>query len=339
MFRKMIFYAFIILLILAAVLVWPVLKVRWFAPTVTHSPTGSGLQGDEARLYEHVRHLSVRIGSRSFYEYGNMEEAKKYIRSTLEGMGYRPEMQDYLYDGKTFSNIIVTIGGTRKPWGTVIIGAHYDTVPGTPGADDNASAVAVLLEMCRSLKKDAPSRTLKLIFFVLEEPPHYNTKVMGSAVYARAAKARGEDIHIMLSLEMVGYFSDKEGGQSFPLPLMGLIFPTTPNFLAVVGDWGSRGLVKKIKSSVEKSSGIPVETLSTSPYVPGVALSDHNSFWKEGYPAAMVTDTAFYRNPNYHSSRDTIDTLNFQKMTGVLRGLVQAARDLAGADLKKEIRK
>jgi Zn-dependent M28 family amino/carboxypeptidase len=189
------------------------------------------------------------------------------------------------------------------------------------------------------LRKDTPSRTLKLIFFVLEEPPLYNTKVMGSAVYARAATAKGEDIKIMLSLEMLGYFSDEEGGQSFPLPLMNLIYPTTPNFMAVVGDWGSRDLAKKIKSSVEKSSDIPVETLATSPYVPGVALSDHNSFWKAGYPAVMITDTAFYRNPHYHGSGDTIDTLNFRRMTGVLRGLLQAARDLAGGDPEKGIRK
>ena len=329
MLKKMIFYAFIILLILAAILAYPVLKVRWFAPAISPSRPDSGLHGDASRLYEHVHHLSVRIGSRSFYEYGRIEEAKKYLRSTLEGMGYQPELQEYEYDGRIFSNIIVSIGGIRKSGETVIIGAHYDTVQGTPGADDNASAVAILLEICRSLKKDVPSRTLKLIFFVLEEPPLYNTKAMGSFIYAGAAKRRGEDIQAMLSLEMLGYFSDKKGGQSFPLPLMNLIYSTTPNFIAVVGDRRSRGLVKRIKSSMEKSSDIPVETLSTSSYVPGVALSDHNSFWKMGYPAVMITDTAFYRNPHYHGSRDTIDPLNFQKMTGVLKGLVQTARDLA----------
>jgi len=325
----MIFCALSILLILAAVLAWPVLKVRWFAPAVAPSPPVSGLREDDGRLYAHVHHLSVRIGSRSFDEYGKIEEAKKYIRSTLEGMGYQPELQDYEYDGRVFSNIMVTIGGIRKPGETVIIGAHYDTVRGTPGADDNASAVAILLEICRSLRKDMPSRTLKLIFFVLEEPPLYNTKAMGSFIYASAARTRGEDIRAMLSLEMLGYFSDTEGGQSFPLPLMNLMYPTTPNFMAAVGDTKSKDLVKRIKNSVEKNSDIPVETLSTSPYVPGVALSDHNSFWKMGYPAVMITDTAFYRNPHYHGSGDTIDTLNFQKMTGVLRGLIQAARDLA----------
>jgi Zn-dependent M28 family amino/carboxypeptidase len=329
MFKKMIFSALILILILAAVLVWPVLKVRWFSPVATSSPPASNLQEDEGRLDAHVRQLSVRVGSRSFYEYGKIDEAKRYIRSTLEEMGHRPDLQDYEYDGRIFSNIMVSLPGEKTPGETVIIGAHYDTVQGTPGADDNASAVAILLEICRSVRKDKPSRTLKLIFFVLEEPPLYNTEAMGSFVYARAAKARVEDIRAMLSLEMLGYFSEREGGQSFPLPLMSLFYPTTPNFVAVVGDWGSRDLVKKIKISFEKSSGVPVETLSTSSWVPGVALSDHNSFWKMGYPAVMITDTAFYRNPHYHGAGDTIDTLNFRKMAGVLKGLVQTARDLA----------
>jgi len=329
MLGKIIFCVFLLFLVIGIILAWPVVKVRWFSPAGALSTGGPDLEGAGAMLYEHVRHLSVRIGSRSFYEYGKLEETKAYIRSTLEEMGYRPEMQDYEYEGRLFSNIIVTIGGSGTSGETVIVGAHYDTVPGTPGADDNASAVAVLLEMCRSLRREAPSRTLKLIFFTLEEPPHYNTRVMGSAVYARAAKARDEKIHVMLSLEMVGYFSDTEGGQSFPLPLMNLVFPTKPDFLAVVGDSESKELVKKIKDSVEKGDGVPVETLCASRWVPGVALSDHNSFWKEGYRAAMITDTAFYRNPHYHGPGDTIDTLNFQRMTGVLKGLVQAVRDLA----------
>lgn len=329
MLGKIMIYAFFLLLILAALLAWPVVRIRWFAPAAAPSTAGSDLRGEESRLYEHVRRLSVGIGSRSFYEYGKLEETKACIRSTLEDMGCRPEMQDYEYAGRLFSNIVVTIGGAGSAGETVIVGAHYDTVQGTPGADDNASAVAILLEMCRVLRKDTPSRTLKLIFFVLEEPPHHNTKVMGSAVFARAAKARGEKIHVMLSLEMLGYFSDAEGGQGFPLPLMNLVYPATPNFLAVVGDGESKTLAKKIKGSMEKSSGIPVETLSASRWVPGVALSDHNSFWKEGYRAVMITDTAFYRNPHYHGPGDTIDTLNFQKMADVLTGLVQAARDLA----------
>ena len=329
MFKTIIFSALILILILAAVLAWPVIRVRWFSPAAVPSPFAPGAREEEDRLYAHVRHLSVQIGSRSFYEYDKIEKAKQYIRSTLEAMGYRPELQDYKYGGRVFSNIVVSRPGIKTPGETVIIGAHYDTVQGTPGADDNASAVAILLEICRSVRKDQPSRTLQLIFFVLEEPPLYDTGAMGSFVYARAAKARGEHVRAMLSLEMLGYFSDREGGQSFPLPLMRLFYPTTPNFVAVVGDRASRDLVKKIKDSVAASSGIPVETLSTSRWVPGVALSDHNSFWKMGYPAVMITDTAFYRNPHYHGAGDTIETLNFQKMAGVLRGLVQTARDLA----------
>jgi hypothetical protein len=316
------------LVILAAVILYPVLKVR-FSATCPVPRSGRPCSVDADRLTQHVRRLSVEIGSRSVYEYPKIEEAKKYILFSLEGMGYRPGLQDYEYRGRIYSNIIVSLQGRKKPGETVIIGAHYDTVRGTPGADDNASAVALLLEICRGIKDDEPSRTLKLIFFVLEEPPAYHTKVMGSYIYAKAAKARGEDIRAMISLEMLGYFGDREGAQAYPFPLMNLIYPSTPDFVALVGDLKSRDLVSRIKRSLEKSSDMPVETLATSRFVPGVSLSDHHSFWKMGYPAVMITDTAFYRNPHYHSVGDTIETLDFQRMSSLLGGLVQVARDLA----------
>ncbi|GAI62054.1 unnamed protein product, partial [marine sediment metagenome] len=132
----------------------------------------------------------------------------------------------------------------------------------------------------------------------------------------------------MVCLEMVGYYNDKKGGQSFPLPFMSLMYPSTPNFVAVVGNLKSRSLVESVKDSLNKGSNIHVETLSTIGLVPGVDFSDHRSFWKMGYPAVMITDTAFYRNPNYHSAKDTIDTLNFDKMSSLLMGLVQVAKDL-----------
>lgn len=315
-------------IILAAVILHPVLRIRFRAvPPVCRSGRPGSVDAD--RLAQHVRCLSVGIGSRSVYEYHKIEETKKYLCSSLEGMGYRPQLQDYEYRGRIYSNIIVSLQGRKEPGETVIIGAHYDTVRGTPGADDNASAVALLLEICRGMKDDAPSRTLKMIFFVLEEPPAYNTKVMGSYIYAKAAKARGEDIRAMISLEMLGYFGDQKGGQAYPLPLMNLIYPSTPDFVALIGDLQSRDLVSRIKDSLEKGSDIPVETLSTTRLVPGGSLSDHRSFWKMGYPAVMITDTAFYRNPCYHGSGDTIETLDFQKMLSLLGGLIQVARDLA----------
>lgn len=325
--KKMIGSILFITILLAVFLIYSVLKIRSSASISVSRPTSTHV-GDVHQLYTHVEHLSVTIGSRSIYEYDKIEDTKRYIVSCLKTFGYIPTLQNYDYEGKTFSNIIVSIPGVKYPDETVIIGAHYDTVYGTPGADDNASAVAVLLEVCRALKSISPGRTLKLIFFFLEEPPVFRTEHMGSYVYAKEAKARNENIKAMICLEMVGYYSDKKDGQTFPLPLMSMMFSTTPNFIAVVGNLKSRNLVDKVKNSLLKVSPIPVETLTSVSFVPGVDLSDHRSFWKMGYPAVMITDTSFYRNPNYHTENDTIDTLDFNTMADLLKGLLQAAKDL-----------
>jgi hypothetical protein len=325
--KKMIGSILFITILLAVFLIYSVLKIRSSASISVSRPTSTHV-GDVHQLYTHVEHLSVTIGSRSLYEYDKIEDTKRYIVSCLKTFGYIPTLQNYDYEGKTFSNIIVSIPGVQYPDEAVIVGAHYDSVYGTPGADDNASAVAVLLEMCRALKSVSPGRTLKLIFFFLEEPPVFRTEHMGSYVYAKEAKARNENITAMICLEMVGYYSDKKDGQTFPLPLMSMMYSTTPDFIAVVGNLKSRSLVDKIKNSLLKASRIPVETLTSVSFVPGVDLSDHRSFWKMGYPAVMITDTAFYRNPNYHTENDTIDTLDFNTMADLLKGLLQAAKDL-----------
>lgn len=327
MTKKMIGYSVLILILLAVFLIYSVLKIR-STPSVSMTRQDSTHIGDIHQLYTHVEHLSVKIGSRSVYEYEKMEDTKRYIVSCLEDFGYVPTFQNYDYGGKVYSNVIVSLHGVKYPDETVIIGAHYDSVYGTPGADDNASAVAVLLEMCRALKSFSPGRTLKLIFFFLEEPPVFRTEHMGSYVYAKEAKARNENIKSMICLEMVGYYTDKKDGQTFPLPLMNMMYSTTPDFIAVVGNLRSRNLVNKVKNSLKNASGIPVETLITVSIVPGVDFSDHRSFWKMGYPAVMITDTAFYRNPNYHAESDTIDTLDFNKISDLLRGLLQVAKDL-----------
>ncbi|MCX7635348.1 MAG: M20/M25/M40 family metallo-hydrolase, partial [Syntrophales bacterium] len=230
---------------------------------------------------------------------------------------------------RTFSNIMVTIPGRKFPQEVVLVGAHYDTVAGTPGADDNASAVAALLELCRILKNDEPERSIKFVFFTLEEPPIFRSPYQGSVVYARAARARGENIVAMICLEMLGYYSDTKGGQGFPIPLMAALYSTTPNFIAVVGNFASRHLVGTVARSLRSAGTVAVETLTAFGLIPGVDLSDHRSFWDEGYPAVMITDTAFYRNPNYHTEGDTIATLDFSYLSALLEALVKMTRDLA----------
>ncbi|MBN2321631.1 MAG: M28 family peptidase [Acidobacteria bacterium] len=315
-------------LLIFAFLLYTVLKIRE-TPSVVRPMTP---EIKKTRLYEHVEALSVKIGSRSVYEYARLEAAKDYIFTSLTAMGHKPELQTYTYEGKPFSNIIVTIPGKDQPEEVVLVGAHYDTYAGTPGADDNASALATLLELCRFLKDDQPGRTLKFVFFTLEEPPVFRSDFMGSAVYAESAHERGENIIAMLCLEMLGYYTDRKGEQGFPLPLMSLFYPTTPNFIAVVGNLASRRLVYDVAASLKKEGGVPVKTLATFNYFPGVDFSDHRSFWKQGYPAVMITDTAFFRNPNYHGETDTIETLDFKKMEALLRGLLLTIMDLGNRD-------
>ena len=280
-------------------------------------------------LHRHVEILCNEIGSRSVYEYEKIVKTKQYLEFCLRKLGIPYVLQEFVFKDKTFSNIIVTMHGSSSFPETIVIGAHYDTVFDTPGADDNASAVSVLLEMCRVLKGYSPGKTIKLVFFTLEEPPAFNTEYMGSYVFAKDAKKRNEKIHLMIALEMLGYYSEDKKRQEYPLPLMKFFYPTTPNFVLVVGNLLSKHMVKSTGDKLNKACDFRVETLTVPHFFPGVRLSDNASFWKMGFKAIMITDTAFYRNPNYHTPQDTIDTLDFDKMTCLCAGLVEAAKELS----------
>jgi hypothetical protein len=325
--RKMLYALLIVALAVAAALLYPVVKIKMSASVIHPEPRFIPASSEKA-LHDHVHALSVVIGSRSVQEYGKIQEAELYIRTFLEKQGISFALQGYDHEGKRFNNIIVTLEGTSHREESVIIGAHYDSVYGTPGADDNASAVAVLMELCHTLKDYRPQRTLKMIFFVLEEPPSFMTPAMGSIVYAQQARDRGEHIHGMISLEMVGYFNEAEGSQAFPVPGLQWIFPDRGNFIGVVGNVHSRELTLAVAESLKAGSTLPVEHLVALPFIPGIGLSDHGSFWKMGFRAVMVTDTAFYRNPNYHRSKDTIETLRFDKMSQLVGGMVHVVEYL-----------
>jgi hypothetical protein len=217
--RRKMLYALLILVLgvlgIVAALAYPIVKIKTSA-SVIHPETRFIPASNEQALYGHVHALSVVIGSRSIWEYKKLQEAERYIRAFLEREGIPFSLQGYDHEGNRYNNIVVTLNGESRRDESVVIGSHYDTVYGTPGADDNASAVAVLLELCRTLKDYRPDRTLKMIFFVLEEPPAFRTPAMGSHVYAMQARDRGENIVGMISLEMVGYFNEAEGTQGFP---------------------------------------------------------------------------------------------------------------------------
>jgi Zn-dependent M28 family amino/carboxypeptidase len=216
------------------------------------------------------------------------------------------------------------IAGDENPGGYYILGAHFDTVAGTPGADDNASGIAVLLEAARLARNLTPPRPWAFIAFTLEEPPAFSTLHMGSRVYARGARRQPAPILGMLCLEMVGYYSQAPDSQSLPLPLKLMGYPTTGNFIGLVSDRRSRPLMGRLAAAIKGACRLPAVTLSV-PFeghiLPEVRLSDHASFWDEGYPAVMLTDTAFMRNPNYHGPGDVMDHLDLTAMTELTLGL------------------
>jgi Zn-dependent M28 family amino/carboxypeptidase len=283
-------------------------------------PESSQLQKEAViqNLYQHVEYLSVKIGERHLWKEGSLSQTADYIESTLASYGYRVERQTYSCYGKDVSNLIAEKTGTEEK--VVVIGAHYDTVPGTPGADDNASAVAGLLELAR-LHQEAPNKkTLLFVAFANEEPPCFGFPNMGSMVYAKHLKEQGRPVEVMVSLEMIGYFRP-ERIQNYPLPGMNLFYPRTADFIGVVGNFRSSKYISLFKKGIRKHSVINARSLIAPEFFGGISLSDNSSFWRHGYRAIMVTDTSFFRNQNYHQETDTIDTLDFDKMAEVVKGL------------------
>ncbi len=282
-----------------------------------------------ARLRAHVQTLAGDIGERHVRRPQSLHAAEDYIAGQFRALGYGVARQTYLAERVESTNLEVARPGTGRADEIVLVGAHYDTVTGTPGADDNASGVAGLIEIARALRDAHGARTVKLVAFVNEEPPFFYSGQMGSRVYAHAARARGDDIRVMLSLEMLGYYSDAADSQSYPPPL-GLFYPEAGNFIAFVSNLRSRRALGELVRAFKAASAFPAEKLASPSVVPGVSWSDQRSFWREGYPGVMVTDTAFYRYRHYHAPTDSPDKLDYPRMARVVDGLARAVQTLAG---------
>jgi Zn-dependent M28 family amino/carboxypeptidase len=273
-------------------------------------------------LEDHLRFLSVTLGDRSIHRPGNLQAAADYVFQNFAAMGYALRRQTFTYLGQEVGNIIA---GDENPGGYYILGAHYDTVAGTPGADDNASGVAVLLEVARLARDLAPPQPWAFIGFTCEEPPAFFTPYMGSRVYAKQARKHQARILGMLCLEMVGYYSQAPGSQSLPLPLRLMGYPTTGNFIGLVSDRRSRPLMLRLEAAIKGGGVLPAVTLAVplgGHLLPEVRLSDHANFWDAGYPAVMLTDTAFMRNLHYHGPGDVMDRLDLNAMTELTLSLV-----------------
>ncbi len=281
----------------------------------------------EAYLKEIVEMLSVSIGPRNFEFHSNLVRTSEYIQLKLVQQGYKVFTQDFPVNGKHVNNVLASIGPEGK--GTIVVGAHYDTYGDQPGADDNASGVAGLLALAKLLKNNESmlNKKVELVAYTLEEPPFFRTVGMGSYVHAKGLKDRDEDVVGMISLEMIGYFTEEPDSQTYPIGLMKLWYPSEGDFIGVISNYSSSELKSAVSVSMKKS-GIKVESLSAPSWLVGVDFSDHKNYWKFGYQAVMVTDTSFYRNENYHQKTDVVDTLNFAQMKKVVEGVYHAVVDL-----------
>ena len=296
-------------------------------------PTSPDLAKIKPNLRQHVERLAGVIGPRVLTRPRSIAATIGYIENQWAGVGLLTEHQDFAAMGETASNLIAERAGNKRPEQIVLLGAHYDTVPSTPGADDNASAVAVLIEVSRLLQDHVGARTARYVAFGCEEPPYFNLDVMGSQHHARQARRRGERITAMLCLEMVGYFSSEVGSQAVPMTIPKFLhrfFPQRGNFLAAVGNPRSWKLAWSFRRGFKRGSRLPLLSIVLPERVREIRLSDNSSFWDQQYPALMLTDTSFLRNPHYHQASDRPETLDYDAMTQVTLGVAAAMKRLLG---------
>lgn len=290
------------------------------------------------RLERHVQRLAGEIGERNVELHAALQEAASYIESELEALrvpgreGLTVGSQVFSVQRRALRNVEAELKGTSRPDEIVIVGAHYDSVSGCPGADDNATGVAALLELARATvakgRATQPARTVRFVGFVNEEPPFFQTAAMGSLRYAATSRERGEQIVAMISVESVGYYADAPGSQRYPFPF-NLFYPSTGDFIAFVANVRSRRLLHQAMRSFRDHARLPSEGAAAPAWIEGIGWSDHWAFWHHGYRAIMVTDTALFRNPHYHTAGDTPDTIDYPRMARLVAGLSRVVEDLA----------
>lgn len=307
------------------------LAAAWFAvtqPVMFRASSGDNRpQVDAARLEAHVRMLSETFHPRDERHPENLARVAAYLRKEFElANAVAVSEQPFESRGRTYRNVIASFGPRTN--GLIVVGAHYDTAGALPGADDNASGVAGLIELAYLLGRTQPAARVELVAFALEEPPYFRSPLMGSAVHAASLKAQNFTVRAMLSLEMIGYFSDQPDSQQYPVSALKAIYPSQGNFIAIVGKIDQGRIVRHVKRAMTEASPLPVYSINAPRSIPGVDFSDHLNYWNEGYNALMITDTAFYRNPHYHTSTDTPDILDYRRMAMVVQGVHAAVLSL-----------
>ena len=288
-------------------------------PTV-RSNRPSTRTADADRLREHVVALSQTYHPRDSEHPANLDRCAEYIAGHLRRAGAAVEFQEFAAAGRTYRNVIGRFGVGKDS--KFIVGAHYDAYAGTPGADDNASGVA------RLIGAEAPDAEVELVAYTLEEPPFFAGPLMGSAIHAKSVAADKARIKGVIVLEMIGYFNDEPGSQNYPLPILKTYYPDRGNFITVVSRWDQGRWIRNLKSAMKGTTNLPVYSFRGPGALPGVDYSDHRNYWPHGIPAAMITNTAFYRNTAYHTADDTAGRLDYERMGMVVVAVYEALREL-----------
>lgn len=328
---RLLFYGGVLLLLTALVLFCTSMPGASFTGDLP--PSTPELRELRNRLEQHVVMLGSTIGMRNVARPVQLGAARDYIASALrpfETPARRVQLEDIGAAGEHAQNVLWQVTGS-DPSRIVVVGAHYDSCESGPGANDNGSGVAAALELAASFSRAPATSSVRFVFFANEEPPFFKNPGMGSLFHARAAKQRGEPIAAMLSLETIGYYSRARNSQHYPWPV-GLLYPSHGSFVGFVGDLGSRALVRRAISAFREAEPFPSEGAALPSHFPGVDWSDHWAFREIGVPALMITDTALYRDPNYHRPSDTPDQVDYDALSRVTRGVEAVIRRVANHD-------
>jgi hypothetical protein len=301
-------------------------------PGTPHAGALPALTSDEralsGRLKTHITAIAAK--EHNIDTYDELEKAARYIEIALTSAGYKPEPQEFTVRGKKVRNVEVTIDAAKPDAETIVVGAHYDSAIGTPGANDNATGSAAVIELARLLSdlKGKSGKRIRLVLFVNEELPYFGTEDMGSLQYAKKLAERNERVTAMYSLETLGYYSDAAGSQKYPAPF-GLVFSDRGDFISFVGMLGSRPLLQDAMRSFRSHTQFPTIGGVSPGFIPGISWSDHWAFAQHGFQALMITDTALFRYPHYHKPTDTPDKIDNDRLARVVKGIERVVRDQA----------
>jgi Zn-dependent M28 family amino/carboxypeptidase len=292
----------------------------WSGQSVIQGASDAEMLGMPVRLKTHVEKLAITFHPRDYTHLDNLNRTADYIAAEFKALGLEVIEQPYTVDGVSYRNIIARLGPNSKS--LMVIGAHYDSAGDhNPGADDNASGVAGLIELAKLLSKKNLKHRVELVAWTLEEPPFFRTQHMGSFIHARSMKAVDANIMLMMSLECIGYFSDEPNSQDYPVPGMSALYPNTGNFIAVVGRMEDGDRVRRVKFAMRNATPLAVESINAPSAIQGIDFSDQLNYWNEGYTGLLISDSAFYRNKAYHTAADTVDRLDYMRMSQVVQGV------------------